>query len=128
MRRPRWCVVVVVLAMGYAGLNAREGEAKARPGEGAARKGRQPQVVALTVTSEGFVPAQVKASAGRPLELVVTRTVERTCASDLVIKDYGINRPLPLNQAVRVSFTPTKPGRIRYACAMDMIAGVIVVE
>jgi plastocyanin domain-containing protein len=62
------------------------------------------------------------------VKLVVTRTVERTCATDIVIKDFGINKPLPLNQPVEVELTPTKPGNIRYACAMDMIAGVIVAQ
>jgi plastocyanin domain-containing protein len=70
----------------------------------------------------------VKVKAGQPVKLVVTRKIERTCATDIVIKDFGINKPLPLNQAVEVNFTPAKPGKIRYACAMDMIAGVIIVE
>jgi plastocyanin domain-containing protein len=33
-----------------------------------------------------------------------------------------------LHQAVEVDFTPAKTGKVRYACAMDMIAGAIVVE
>ena len=41
---------------------------------------------------------------------------------------FGIQKALPLHQAVEVDFTPQKTGKIRYACAMDMIAGVIVVE
>ena len=86
------------------------------------------QVIEMSVTSEGFVPAEVKAKVGQPVKLVVTRTVERTCATDIVIKDFGINKPLPLNQAVEVNFTPTAPGKVRFACAMDMIAGVVVVE
>ena len=53
---------------------------------------------------------------------------DRTCAKEIVIKDFGINAPLPLNQVVTVEFTPTKSGEVRYACGMDMISGVIVVE
>jgi len=86
------------------------------------------QVVEISVTSEGFVPAEVKVKAGQPLKLVVTRQVERTCATDIVIKDFGIKKSLPLNQAVEVDITPAKTGKIRYACAMDMIAGAIIVE
>jgi len=33
-----------------------------------------------------------------------------------------------MNKPVELNFTPTKPGKIRFACAMDMIAGEIVVE
>ncbi len=86
------------------------------------------QVVTIEVTKDGFVPAEVKVKAGHPVKLVVTRKVDRTCATEIVIKDFNINKPLPLNKAVEVTFTPSKPGRIRYACGMDMIAGTIVVE
>jgi plastocyanin domain-containing protein len=86
------------------------------------------QVVEIAVTSQGFEPAEVKVKAGKPVKLVVTRKVERTCATDIVIKDYNISQHLPINKAVEVEFTPQKPGNIRYACAMDMISGAIIVE
>lgn len=90
------------------------------------------QRIELEVTSDGFVPADgkgdVKVKVGQPVTLVVTRKVERTCATEIVVKDYGIQKALPADQPVEVTFTPTKPGPIRYACAMDMIAGQIVAE
>ena len=86
------------------------------------------QVVLINVTSDGFVPAEVKAKAGRPLKLVVTRQVERTCATEIVMKDLGVNQPLPLGKPVTISLTPKKPGAYRFACGMDMIAGVLNVE
>jgi plastocyanin domain-containing protein len=86
------------------------------------------QVVELSVTADGFVPASFKVHAGHPVKLVVTRKVERTCATDIVIKALKISAPLSLNKAVELTFTPTKPGKVRFACAMDMIAGEIVVE
>jgi len=45
-----------------------------QPGASAAD---QEQVVELSVTSEGFVPASFRARVGLPLRLVVTRKVER---------------------------------------------------
>ena len=84
--------------------------------------------IEVAVTSEGFVPARTRVKVGQPVTLVVTRKVDQTCATEIVIKDYGINKPLPKDQAVEVTFTPTKPGPIRYACAMDMIAGELVAE
>ena len=101
-----------------------------KPSEKEARKpaGGPTQVVEIAVTSEGFVPAEVRVKAGQPVKLVVTRQVERTCATDIVIKDFGIKKALPLHQAVEVDITPAKAGKIRYACGMDMIAGAIVVE
>lgn len=86
------------------------------------------QKIAVAVTSKGFVPATIKVKAGQPVCLVVTRKVERTCATDIVVKGYGINKPLPLNRPVDVRFTPKKAGTIRYACAMDMIAGQLLVN
>jgi plastocyanin domain-containing protein len=84
--------------------------------------------IEISVTSDGFVPASIKVQKGTKVRLVVTRKVERTCATEIVIKDQGINQKLPLNRPVVVEFTPEKAGQLRYACGMDMIAGVIVVD
>jgi len=97
-------------------------------GPTAGKKGAAPQVVEIAVTGKGFEPAAVKVQAGRPVKLVVTRKTERTCATEIVIKDYGVNQPLPLDKPVEVTFTPKKAGPVRYACAMDMIAGTLNVE
>jgi plastocyanin domain-containing protein len=84
--------------------------------------------IAISVTRDGFVPATIKVSKGEKVTLVVTRQVERTCATEIVIKDQGINEKLPLGKPVTVAFTPKKSGSLRYACGMDMISGVLVVE
>ena len=86
------------------------------------------QVVQLTVTSEGFVPSQVTVKAGKPVKLVVTRKTEKTCATEIVMKDFGVKQDLPLEKPVTVSVTPKKPGDYRYACGMDMVAGVLRAE
>ena len=86
------------------------------------------QTIAINVTSDGFVPANVTAKAGKPLKLVVTRQVERTCATEIVMKDFGVNQPLPLGKPVTITITPKKPGAYRFACGMDMIAGVLNVQ
>lgn len=88
-----------------------------------------PRTVALAVTDDGFVPADVAVKRGEALRLVVTRTTDATCATDIVIPEYGIAKALPLNEPVVVELTPAKTGRIVYGCAMDqMIGGVITVE
>ena len=89
----------------------------------------EPRRVEVSVTRDGFVvPNEPKLKAGEPVTLVITRSVEKTCATDIVIKDFGVSQPLPLNKPVEVTFTPTKPGSVRFACAMDMISGSIRVE
>jgi plastocyanin domain-containing protein len=89
---------------------------------------KREQRVVITVTKSGFEPASVHLKAGQPVRLVVTRTVERTCVTDIVVSEFRIKKPLPLNKPVEVRFTPRKAGTIRYACAMDMVAGSLIVE
>jgi plastocyanin domain-containing protein len=119
MKKARPMVVVALLIVGFATIAMAKGKPAGKS---------QEQMFAIEVTKDGFVPAEIKVKAGKPVKLVVTRKVERTCATEIVIKDQGINKPLPLNQPVEVTFTPSKAGKLRYACGMDMIAGVILVE
>ncbi len=100
---------------------------KATPAPAAAKaKGQRLEVV---VTADGFVVGDNKPfKVGQPITLIVTRKVEATCATEIVIKEYGINQNLPLNKPVEVTFTPKKAGPVRFACAMDMIAGQLKVE
>jgi plastocyanin domain-containing protein len=100
------------------------------PANAAERTGssKAAQVVNVTVTRDGFVPEQITVKKGQPVKLVVTRKIERTCATDIVMKDFGVNQALPLEKAVTVTVTPKKAGSYRFACAMDMIAGVLKVE
>lgn len=86
------------------------------------------RIVELTVTGDGFVPSQVRVNKGEPVRLAITRKVQRTCATEVVIKDYGIDQPLPLGKTVYIDLTPTRSGNVRYACGMDMIGGVLIVE
>ena len=84
--------------------------------------------IVLEVTKEGFVPALVKVKKGEPLTLVVTRRVQRTCATEIALAGTGIHKELPLDTPVTIAFTPTKTGEVKYACAMGMVGGVLVVE
>ncbi len=82
----------------------------------------------IAVTREGFVPSSIKVKRGEHVRLVVTRKTDQTCAKEIVIEDYAIREPLPLNEPVTIEFTPTSSGEIRYACSMDMVSGVLTVE
>ncbi len=87
-----------------------------------------PQTVAIEVTDRGFVPAQASVRAGSPVTLVVTRKTDATCAKEIVLADEGIRRALPLNEAVRIDFTPKSAGRIQYVCGMGMVSGTLQVQ
>ena len=85
--------------------------------------------VEVKVTQKGFEPAAIRAKAGEPLTLVITRTEERTCATEILFAGQEGKTELPLNQTVEVVYTPQKSGQVKFGCAMGMmIAGVIEVE
>jgi plastocyanin domain-containing protein len=85
--------------------------------------------VEMEVTESGFVPANIKVKKGKPVELLITRKTDATCAKDIVIDEPKVNTALPLGKQVRVSFTPTVSGQLKFGCAMDkMIGGIITVE
>jgi plastocyanin domain-containing protein len=84
--------------------------------------------IEITVSEKGFTPDRVSVKRGEPLQLVVTRTTDRTCAKKIVVPDANVDAALPLNKAVTLNVTPTKTGEMKYACGMDMLSGVLVVE
>lgn len=88
-----------------------------------------PRVITLSVTEKGYEPTPITLKKDEPVKLVVTRTTDQTCATEVVMKEYNINTPLPLNTPVEIAFTPNKTGTLTYGCAMgQMISGVFMVE
>lgn len=117
MKSRLWTILVLAAAVAVAGCAS-----NSSTGDNGVQR------IAIEVTQKGFEPAVVNARAGEPVTLVVTRKTDRTCAKEFVMAEKDIRRDLPLNQAVEITFTPDKPGDLRYACAMDMIAGTVHVE
>lgn len=102
-----------------------------RAAAGDEKKAQPPKArtVELKVTDKGFEPTPVTVKKGEPLRLHVTRTTDETCAKEMILPDYNIEKELPLNKAVDIEFTPTKAGKLKYGCSMGMmIAGVLIVE
>jgi plastocyanin domain-containing protein len=88
----------------------------------------EPRTVEITVTENGFEPTPITVNKGEPVTLVVTRKTDKTCAKHLVLDEEKIKKELPLDQPVKITFTPRKSGELKYGCAMGkMIAGVIKV-
>lgn len=101
------------------------GKKAAAPAPPVAASGR----VAISVTEKGFEPTPIQVAKGQPVTLVVTRKTDETCATELTLPEYKIDKKLPLNQPVEITFTPEKAGELVYGCAMDhMISGVIQVR
>lgn len=105
-------------------------EPKPEPASVEARKPSDgPRVIPLSVTEKGYEPTPITLKKDEPVKLVVTRKTDQTCATEIVMKDYGIDTPLPLNTPVEIAFTPNKTGTLTYGCAMgQMISGTFMVE
>jgi plastocyanin domain-containing protein len=85
------------------------------------------QTATIEINSKGFEPGSLKLKAGVPAKVTFVRRTDETCAKEVVIKDYGIERKLPLNEPVTVEFTPRK-GEFTFACGMNMVKGKLIVE
>jgi len=85
------------------------------------------QTATVEVSSKGFEPDSLKLKVGVPAKVTFVRKTDETCAKEVVIKEYGIERKLPLNEPVTVEFTPRK-GEFSFACGMSMIKGKLIVE
>lgn len=95
---------------------------------GCAARSTGPARYAITVGTEGYQPAHVKAKAGQEVVLVFTRTTDQTCGTEVVIPSENRTVPLPLNQPVEVRLTPTEKGEIAFHCGMKMLQGTVEVE
>src|SRR5215468_322136 len=85
------------------------------------------QTATIEVNGEGFQPSTLKLKAAVPAKVTFVRKTDETCAKEVVIKEYNIDRKLPLNEPVTVEFTPRK-GEFIFACGMDMLKGKLIVE
>jgi plastocyanin domain-containing protein len=85
------------------------------------------QTATVEINDKGFNPSSLKLKAGVPAKVTFVRKTDEGCAKEVVIKEYGINRQLPLNEPVTVEFTPRK-GEFAFACGMDMLKGKLIVE
>jgi len=85
------------------------------------------QTATIEVTAKGFEPSSLRLKTGVPAKVTFVRKSEGTCAEDVVIKDYNIERELPLNKPVTVEFTPRK-GEFTFGCGMNMVKGKLIVE
>lgn len=83
--------------------------------------------IPINVSDEGYDPAKIGAKPGEKLELVFTRLTKSSCAEQVKVNDGPVT-DLPLNEPVKIAVTAPPSGEVRFACGMDMMTGVIVVN
>ncbi len=86
------------------------------------------RVVDVAVTAAGFDPARVEVPAGTHVKLKVTRQVEATCGTDLVVAGKTVTERLPLNQPVEVDLGIVTRGEVVFSCGMNMLKGTVIVH
>jgi cobalt-zinc-cadmium efflux system membrane fusion protein len=86
------------------------------------------QTMKILVTEQGFEPARVNVRSGALARLTFVRTTEKTCGTEVVFPSLNIKRALRLNEPVVIEFTPSKSGDLAFACGMNMLKGVVVVD
>ena len=86
------------------------------------------QATKILVTEKGFEPDKVSLRPGTTVRLTFVRTTDKTCGTEVVFPSLNIKRSLPLNEPVTIEFTPAKTGEVAFACGMNMLKGVVVVQ
>ena len=89
---------------------------------------QEPVRIAITASDEGYTPSAIEVKAGQPVTLVFTRTTTSECLEKVLIPTQKVDKELPVNQPVEVSFTPDKPGTFEFTCGMEMFKGTIAVN
>ncbi len=84
--------------------------------------------VKVTVSKNGFEPAEIKLEKGKPAKLAFYRADAENCASEVVFSNLNITKKLPVGETVLIEFTPTDSGEISFACGMNMLKGKVVVN
>lgn len=106
-----------------------EAKAEAKPHAAEPVDLTKPRELEIKVTEDGYVPSPITLAKGQPVVLKLTRTTDKTCATEFILDEYNINQKMPLNETVTVNFTPDKEGELKYGCAMGkMISGRFRVE
>jgi plastocyanin domain-containing protein len=85
------------------------------------------QEIDITVKG-GYTPDVVVVQRGRPVRLNFFRDETSSCSEEIVIREFGIARPLPPHTTTPVEFIPEESGEFPFTCGMGMMRGRIVVE
>ena len=98
------------------------------PASSDGRSGESAQTAKVIVSEQGYEPAKLTLRAGTPARITFVRTTDKTCGTAVVFPALNITRALPLNEPVEIEFTPAEPGDFAFACGMNMLHGIVVVQ
>lgn len=83
--------------------------------------------IEIEANAKGFTPSKIWVEEGKPVKLLFTRTVEKTCMDGVVFPALGIEKELAVGEPVEIEFTPEAAGDIRFQCPMGHGKSSVVV-
>ncbi|HEV8591113.1 MAG TPA: cupredoxin domain-containing protein [Pyrinomonadaceae bacterium] len=86
------------------------------------------QTARVLITEKGYSRTSIDLRRGVLTRITFLRQTDATCATEIVIPVYGINRSLPLDTPTIVSFTPKQSGDVNFSCGMNMMRGKLIVR
>lgn len=107
-----------VVQVAGAGAGAPAGMARVEAGQ---------QIVNVTVRSDSYSPAVMRARAGVPTVLVLSSQGARGCVRSFQIPARNVEEVLPATGETRIDLGVLAPGRVDYSCSMGMYTGSILV-
>ena len=128
MRNKKFLVLVFAALVVAAASSPAAADAQARRARGARSGAAKVQAASVALTERGYEPAGLRLRRGVPARVTFTRKVSATCATEVMLPEYGIKRALPLDEPVVVEFTPTKSGEFTFSCGMGMLRGTMIVK
>ena len=82
----------------------------------------------VTVDGKGFHPSHLELKKGGPGTLTFLRTTDSTCAKEVVFKELGIKKELPLNTPVKIDVPTDKDRDLTFACGMGMFESTLTIQ
>jgi len=84
--------------------------------------GLETQEVRMTQSARGFSPNQFVVERGKKVRWIIDSSTALSCASSIVMPQYGISRSLEKGQNI-IEFVPVEIGEIHFSCSMGMYRG-----
>ena len=78
--------------------------------------------ISIEVNENGYTPDRIQIP--KNLDFVTLnfkRTTDATCAREVISKDLGINKKLPLNKVVQIKFDVRNRDSVTFGCHMNMM-------
>ncbi|HEV7643503.1 MAG TPA: cupredoxin domain-containing protein [Pyrinomonadaceae bacterium] len=84
--------------------------------------------IRVTVSKEGFTPKAIEVKAGQQVTLAFIRIDQENCGTEVEFPGLNLKKDLPLGKVVTIDIPAEKPGEFNFACGMNMLKGIVMVE